>query len=235
MKVYAHRGYSGKYPENTMLAFRKAVETGCDGIELDVQLTKDGNVVVIHDEEIDRTTDGTGAVEQYSLEELQKFNANKTHPDVKSYERIPSFDEYCGWVKTTNVITDIELKTGTVYYRDLERKTLDIVKSHDLEKKVFFSSFNPLSVIKIKHMAPDIPCGLLVEQPIRHAGFMCRMFGIDYYHPGKKTLTEDIVMECHANGRLVNVWTITTREEAVRLKRLNVDGIFTNFPDLTTG
>ena len=70
MKVYAHRGYSGKYPENTMLSFQKAAETGCDGIELDVQTTKDGVLVVIHDEAIDRTTDGTGLVKDYTYEEL---------------------------------------------------------------------------------------------------------------------------------------------------------------------
>ncbi len=75
MKVYAHRGYSGRYPENTMLAFQKAAATGCDGIELDVQLTKDNVVVVIHDEKIDRTTDGTGFVKDYTYEELKKFNA----------------------------------------------------------------------------------------------------------------------------------------------------------------
>ena len=77
----AHRGYSGKYPENTMLAFEEAAQTGADGIELDVQLTKDGQVVVIHDERIDRTTDGTGFVKDYTYEELKKFNASKVKGD----------------------------------------------------------------------------------------------------------------------------------------------------------
>lgn len=72
MKVYAHRGYSGRYPENTMLAFKEAEKTGCYGIELDVQLTKDGEVVIIHDERVDRTTDGTGWVRDFTLEELKK-------------------------------------------------------------------------------------------------------------------------------------------------------------------
>ena len=77
-KVFAHRGYSGRFPENTMLSFREAAKTGCDGIELDVQLTKDGQLVVIHDERIDRTTDGTGFVRDYTLEELRHF-APKNH------------------------------------------------------------------------------------------------------------------------------------------------------------
>ena len=75
MKVYAHRGYSGKYPENTMLAFQEAAKTGCDGIELDVQLTKDGKVVVIHDEAVDRTTDGSGKVKDFTYQELARLNA----------------------------------------------------------------------------------------------------------------------------------------------------------------
>ena len=81
MKVIAHRGYCGKYPENTMLAFKKAVEAGCDEIELDVQLTKDGKVVVIHDETIDRVTNGSGLVRDYTLEELQKFHAGSVFGD----------------------------------------------------------------------------------------------------------------------------------------------------------
>jgi glycerophosphoryl diester phosphodiesterase len=81
MKVMAHRGYSGKYPENTMLAFEEAAKTGADGIELDVQLTKDGQVVVIHDERIDRTTDGSGWVKDYTYEELKKFNAARVKAD----------------------------------------------------------------------------------------------------------------------------------------------------------
>ena len=111
MKVMAHRGYSGAYPENTMLAFRNA-EGKADAIELDVQLTKDGYVVVIHDERIDRVTDGEGFVRDYDLKDLQKFNAAKNKSDVSKFEYIPTFEEYCAWVKNTNLETNIELKTG---------------------------------------------------------------------------------------------------------------------------
>ena len=92
MKIYAHRGYSGRYPENTMLAFQKAAETGCDGMELDVQLTKDGTVVVIHDEAVDRTTDGTGLVKDYTFEELRKLDAGTIKGGRYGFCPIPSFD-----------------------------------------------------------------------------------------------------------------------------------------------
>ena len=232
MNIYAHRGFSGRYPENTMLAFRKAAETGCSGIELDVQLSRDGQVVVIHDEELDRTTDGTGPVERYTLAELQRFNAAKIHSEAASFEHIPSFDEYCGWAAATRLVTNIELKTGVVYYRDIERKTLDIVKAHGLAKKVFFSSFNPISVMRMKSLAPDIPCGILVEHPIRHAGLMCRVSGLDYYHPDIGGLTQEAVDECHAHGIAVNVWTVNVKEELEKLRNLKADGAFSNFPDM---
>ena len=93
MNVVAHRGYSGVYPENTMLAFRKAVEAGSDEIELDVQLTKDGTLVVIHDEKVDRTTDGSGAVRDHSFAELRKLDAAKTWNGKYPKEAIPSFEE----------------------------------------------------------------------------------------------------------------------------------------------
>ena len=111
MKVFAHRGSSGTYPENTMLAFEKAVEEGCDGIELDVQLTRDGHVVVIHDEELERTTGTKGFVRDYTLEELKKFDAGKVKDGAFGFQGIPSFDEYCEFAAKKGIITNIEIKT----------------------------------------------------------------------------------------------------------------------------
>ena len=125
MKVFGHRGYSGMYPENTMLSFQKAAETGCYGIELDVQLTKDGRLVVIHDETIDRTTDGTGAVVDYTFEELRRFDASAIKGGKHGFQPIPSFEEYCEWVKDQDLVTNIEIKSGVYYYEDIEEKTVE--------------------------------------------------------------------------------------------------------------
>ena len=100
MKIYAHRGYSGRYPENTMLSFQKAAETGCDGIELDVQLTRDGTVVVIHDEAVDRTTDGTGLVKDYTFEELRKLDAGTIKGFSGDWLRTPLADWSCLFLST---------------------------------------------------------------------------------------------------------------------------------------
>jgi len=233
MKIYAHRGYSGMYPENTMTAYRKAAERHPEGIELDVQLTKDGEVVVIHDEKVDRTTDGTGFVCEYTFAELEKLNAGRTHPETCTQEHIPSFDEYCEWLKTTDLVTNIELKSGAIYYHNLEDRTLAVIAKYGVEKQVFFSSFNPLSLVRMKKLAPEIPCGLLVEKPIINAGFMCKLAGFEFFHPGMRGLTEKTVGECHHYGIGVNVWTVNTGAEAEKLKQLGVDGIFSNYPAFT--
>lgn len=231
MKVYAHRGYSGAFPENTMLAFKKAEETGCDGIELDVQLTADGEVVVIHDETVDRTTNGKGRVMDYTLVELQKLNAASHFPHTSAFEHIPTFDEYCKWVEGTNLVTNIELKTGLIYYKDLEEKTYEIVKKHKLEEKVFFSSFNHLSLANMKAIDPKIPCGALVpEWGLVNAGYCANKFGMDYYHPAYTTLSPKAVDECKEYGVGVNVWTVNSMDALENCYRWGCDGVFTNYP-----
>ncbi|WP_422479027.1 glycerophosphodiester phosphodiesterase [Pleomorphochaeta sp. DL1XJH-081] len=232
MKVYAHRGFSGRYPENTMVAFEKAAEAGCDGIELDVQLTRDGQLVVIHDETVDRTTDGSGLVSAYSMAELGKLNASSPLPAYTAITRIPSFEEYCAWAASTaGVVTNVELKSSVIYYPDLERKALDMVIRYGLEGRVFFSSFNHLSILEIKRMAPHIPCGALVEQQgLKYAGYYCEKFGFDYFHPGRPSVTKESVAECHAHGIAVNVWTVNTVDDYRMMEAIGVDGVFTNYP-----
>jgi glycerophosphoryl diester phosphodiesterase len=121
MKIAAHRGYSGLYPENTMLAFKKAAEAGADEIELDVHLAKDGTVVVIHDESVERVSGTKGWVRDFTFEELKKLNVGQAAwGDKFGFNSIPSLDEYFSWVKNTEIVTNIELKNGFFYYDGLE-------------------------------------------------------------------------------------------------------------------
>ena len=233
MKIYAHRGYSGLYPENTMTAFIRAAETPAAGIELDIQMTKDGTVVVIHDEEVDRTTDGTGKVCDYTFRELKGFNANKTHPETAVKEHIPSFEEYCEWAASVDLATNVEIKTGNIYYPGIEEQALKIIAKYGLGEKIFFSSFNPLSIALIKEMHKTMKCGLLVEHPIVNVGALCRASGFECYHPCIDFVTDNAVKECHSSNILVNVWTTNTREDLDKLRALNVDGAFSNFPEIS--
>lgn len=232
MKIMAHRGYSGMYPENTMLSFRNAVGKA-DAIELDVQLTKDDQVVVIHDETVDRVTDGEGFVRNFTLKDLQKLNAAKNKKDVSKFEYIPTFDEYCEWVSTTNLETNIELKTGVFYYTGIEKKTIDILKKHHLEDKVMFSSFNHLSLLEAKRIAPHIPCGILVpERGLGNAGAYCKKFGFEYFHPSYKSLTQEAVDECKQNGIKINAWTVDDMNSLELLTRLGCEGVISDYPEI---
>lgn len=233
MKIFAHRGYSGCYPENTMLAFHKAVETGCDGIELDVQLTKDGTVVIIHDEKLDRTTTGCGSVKDFTYDEIRTLDAAKAWNGKFHKELIPSFEEYCEWAATTPLVTNIEFKTSKVYYPDIEKKTIEIIAKHGLEKKVLFSSFNHLSILEAKKIAPSIPVGAIGEkQGFASAGAYCKHWGFEFYHPSHKSLNNAAIKELNDNGIGTNVWNINGMAELEKMVEWNVAGIFTNFPNI---
>ena len=233
MKVFAHRGYSGKYPENTMLSFRKAAETGCDGIELDVQLTRDQVLVVIHDEKIDRTTDGTGYVKDYTYEELRRFNADAICGGIHGFHSIPTFDEYCQWAKDQKLVTNVEIKTGVYYYENIEEKTVEILQKYGLTDRVLFSSFNHSSLFQTAKLAPEILRGALLEHVgIGNAGYYCERFGFRYYHPGVKGLTRETVEECKKHGVGVNVWTINDMAALEQMYDWGCDGIFTNYPSI---
>ncbi|MDR2096127.1 MAG: glycerophosphodiester phosphodiesterase [Treponema sp.] len=233
MKVVAHRGYSGLYPENTMTAFIKAAEAGADEIELDVQLSKDGAVVIIHDESLERVTGKPGWVRDFTLEELRTFDVSVLYRGEFGFNPIPSLDEYFSWVKATSITTNIELKNSLYYYEGLEEKTIELIRKHGLEGRVIFSSFNHGSLFKCKKLAPAIPCGLLVgHADAGNAGLYVKSCGMEYYHPNIATLTRETVENCHANGIELNVWTVNDMAGLLRLETWNCRGIITNYPEV---
>lgn len=230
MIVYAHRGYSGRYPENTMLAFHEAYRAGTHGIELDVQLSADGQLVIIHDETLDRTTTGSGYVKDHTLPELKKLDASVVRKGF-SPQQIPTFEEYCTWVKETPLITNVELKTSIIYYPEIEEKVAEMVKLFHLEDRVIFSSFNHLSVMRMKELLPFCPTGALVEHDdLQNAGYYCHKYGFDCYHPDSDLFTKENAENCKQYGIGVNVWTVNDLGTLENLCEWGVDGIITNFP-----
>ena len=232
MKNFAHRGFSGKYPENTMLAFQKAFETGADGIELDVQLTKDGEVVIIHDETVDRTTDGTGYVRDYPLEVLQKLDASYLYKKEVGFWPIPTLREYCEWVCEKDLVTNIELKTSVFEYKGIEKKVLDLIREYQLEKKVIVSSFNHFSILRMKEMAPDLTYGLLTDTWLVGAGAYTSSLGVTCYHPNYRSLVPDVVEELKAHQIKINTYTVNREEDVKDLYEKGIDSVIGNFPDM---
>jgi glycerophosphoryl diester phosphodiesterase len=234
IKTYAHRGFSAHYPENTMLSFRKAIEEGfCDGIELDVHLSKDGELVIIHDEKVDRTTNSTGFVKDKSLEELKALNANYIFGDTFAKQEIPTFEEYCSYVNDKDIITNVEIKTNLIYYPKIEEKVILMLEKYSLLDRVIISSFNHSSDILTKKINKNIPCGLLVEsQGLLNIGSYANALNMEYYHPDVTTLTEDVVLDCKEHGVEINTWTVNTMKALSDCVKWGVSGVFTNYPDI---
>lgn len=231
-KIFAHRGYSGKYPENTMLAFRKAVEAGADGIELDVQLTSDGEVVIIHDELVDRTTNGKGRVNNHTLKELQQLDASAGYVGVYGVNRVPTFREYCEYVKDLPIVTNIEMKTGVLEYLGIEEKVLDMIHEFHLEDRVVISSFNHFTIKRMMAMEPSLKYGFLSETWIINAGKYCHDQGVPCYHPLFRNLIPSVVDELKSYGLEINTYTVNTPEDVQDMLDKGIDIIISNFPEM---
>ncbi len=231
-KVWAHRGASGYAPENTLEAFKLAAEMGADGVELDVQLTKDGEVVVAHDEWIDRVSDGSGEIGTFTLEELKQFNFNKTHPEYAEVCRIPTLREVLELLQDTGLTVNIELKTGLCFYKGIEEKVVSIVREMGYEKRVLYSSFNHTSVLKIREYCPDAQIAFLYGHELSKAADYAIMNGVYTLNPGVLcTYYEHEMEECQRKNVDINVWTVNEETEMKRLVKMGVHSIITNYPD----
>ena len=158
-EIWAHRGASGYAPENTLEAFALAAEMGADGVELDVQMSRDGYLVVAHDERIDRVSNGTGLIRDFTLKELKEFHFNKTHPEYRE-ARIPTLREVYEALKNTSLWINVELKNGIYFYEGLEERVLELTGRLGMEKRVIYSSFNHHSMVHLKQLNPDALTGL---------------------------------------------------------------------------
>lgn len=230
VKNFAHRGFSGKYPENTMLAFEKAYEEGVDGIELDVQLTKDGEMVIIHDSKVNRTTNGRGYVKDKTLAEIRQLNAAQKFNGLN--EKIPILNEYLSWAADKELTTNIELKTDDFEYYGIEEKTVALVKECGLQDRIIFSSFNHYTIQKVKELAPDMICGLLFSDWIVDFSKYASDMKVECAHPAFKMLKNKQLFQNLQNSQLdINTWTVNKEKHMRQLIHLGVTSIITNFPD----
>ncbi|MGL5575820.1 MAG: glycerophosphodiester phosphodiesterase [Sarcina sp.] len=223
----AHRGFSALYPENTMLAFRKAKEEGfCDGIELDVQLTKDNVPIVIHDEKLERTTGASGLVTDLTYNEIRKLNAGLN-------EKIPSLEEYLEFAKANKIYTNLELKNSILKYKNLESITLDLIYKLGLEKDVILSSFNHESMIKVKELDKNIKTGLLYDCLLFNPQKYCKACNADAMHPDFHSLllSKRSLKNMLENGIEVNSYTINKERHMIKFIEEGITSIITNHPD----
>ncbi len=228
---YAHRGFSGHYPENTMLAFEKALDAGCEGIEFDVHLTKDHHLVIIHDENIDRTSNQKGLVKDMTYKELCNVDFSYKYAGQFGFQKIPTLREYFELVKEKNIITNIELKTGVYEYPGIEKAVYDMICEYQLQKKVIISSFNHHSVMRMKNIDSKIECGFLTETWILDAGAYVCSHGIEAYHPDFHMLTKKETTDLKNHHIKINTWTVNEEADILDMIHKEVDGIISNYPD----
>jgi len=225
-KIIGHRGGAAGYPENTLIAFKKAVELGADGVEFDVQLTKDGEVVVIHDELIDRTMTGSGLVGDHTLQELKEMSAGEFYSADFKEEKIPTLREVLEVVRELEII-NIELKNYLPYPK-LEEKVLELVDEFEIREKVIISSFNHYSLQKVKKLQPEIKTGALLMAKMINSSDYAFKRGFDALHLHFLTAEQEIVDNAHFMGLQVNVYTVNFPESVVELLAKKVDMIITD-------
>lgn len=226
MKLYAHRGVMASYPENTMSAFRAAIDAEADGIEADVHMTKDGELVLIHDETIDRTTDGHGQIAMMRLSELRRVNAGVKF-DIT--ERIPTLEELLELCQGTSLRLNVEVKTDIERYPGIEeRLQAAIVNQHFPAEQIVFSSFNHATLKRLNELEPEIECALLLAQPLYDLEHYARRMGATAIHPSVRTLTDQEIISLQQTGLVIRPYTVKTADQLERFRRLGVDAVFVN-------
>jgi glycerophosphoryl diester phosphodiesterase len=231
-KIFAHRGASAYAPENTMAAFSLAVHQGADAIELDAKLSADGYVVVMHDDTVDRTTNGTGRVSSLSLAELQKLDAGSKFPPLFKSEKVPTLEEVYETLGR-KILINVELTNYSTPMDDLPDKVIALVKKFNLEERVLLSSFSLISLIQVRKILDKVPLGLLSFSGLGEIVVRSRLvrFGpLLALHSSFKDVTPSIIQAIHNAKSHLHAYTVNEPEQIMKLCQAGVDGIFSDDP-----
>lgn len=231
--VLGHRGASAYAPENTLASFNLAFEMGADGIELDVTLARDGVPVVIHDDTVDRTTNGQGAIKSMTLAEVKQLDASFKFEKFRG-EKIPTLAEVLKSVGKRGIV-NIELKSATLQTDGIEAATLAVIEETGTAEHVLISSFNPFALYRMAQLDPRLPRGLLYadDMPLYlRRAWLRPLAQPTAMHPKHTMVTDRLVAWAHRKGYKVNVWTVDDPGEAKHLADLGVDSVMTNKPDV---
>lgn len=231
--IWAHRGASAKAPENTLAAFAQAIRDGANGIELDVQLSADGALVVIHDETIDRTSNGRGAVSAMPLSELRKYDYSGGN-EAFAGSTIPTLHEVYELVRPTNLIVNVELKTTRNVYPGIEQAALEAQVQMGMQGRVIYSSFNHFTLKKLHSLSPDAKLGVLYSSELINPWSYARYLNAGAIHCPYQQLLDhpQIVQHAHSTGIKVHTWVVDHPATMRDLMRMGVDAVITNNPDL---
>lgn len=235
VEIVAHRGASGYAPENTIAAFDKAVEMNADYIEIDVQRSQDGKLVVIHDQTVDRTTNGTGNVKDLTFQQLNRLDAGSWKGIQFTGEKIPAFEEILDrYYEKIGIL--IELKSPELY-PGIEEHVVQVLKERNLDQprngKIIIQSFNHDSMKKMNQLLLNIPIGVLTSNKEHTTEQALKDFSTyaDYFNPNYKMLTEELVNQAYSQGMKVFPWTVRSDEAVDFVLDMNIAAIITDYPE----
>jgi glycerophosphoryl diester phosphodiesterase len=226
-----HRGARGHAPENTFASFDLARAMGVSAVETDVHLSKDGEVVLIHDHTVDRTTNGSGYVKDMTLGELKQLDAGSWYDPRFAGQQIPTLAELLAWAHDS-VGVALEIKNGPIYYPGIAGRVIRLLKDHGMERQAILLSFDHLVLREAKMIAPEVATGILyVGRFVDEVG-VARAAGADALHPNWAFVTPDLVEQAHAAGLAVSPWCPNDLPTLRLLSQMGVDSIGTDYPEL---
>lgn len=233
--VWAHRGASSQQPENTLAAFELAIRQRADGVELDVQRTADGVIVVVHDEDCQRLTGQPGLVSQMSFTELRQRNFAWHWPNA-GLHRLPTLAEVFDLIRPSSLTINIELKNSLIPFAGLEEQVLRLAADHGFQDRITLSSFNHYSMLNAiaagQALNFPVPCGLLYSCGLVDPWVYARRIGAAAINPHYVNLQiPELVSRTHNAGLAIHAWTIDDPEDQKRALALHIDALITNRPE----
>jgi len=231
-KVIAHRGASKYAPENTMPAFELAYKMGADGIETDVQLTKDHVPVLIHDEHVKRTTDGAGYIREFTYNELKNLDAGAWFSDKFKNTQILSLHDFLKWAESKPLYLNIELKNNKIEYKHMESIVYELIKHYQLLNRTTISTFNPNSIRRLKRYNDCIEIAFLSSKRKINIIDFAGELGANALHIKYRLLHRTLVRESKQKNIPLRIYTVNKKIRIIRSLKYQIDGIFTDVPDI---
>lgn len=234
-KIFAHRGSAGTHPENTMAAYMEAERVGADGLEIDVQYTKDNKLAVIHDDTVNRTTNGKGRVRDYTLAELKNLDAGSWFSSEFHGARILSLEEVLEWIQGNELLLNIELKYVALDYVEFEEKVIQAIEDYGVVDRVIISSFNHEALKKVNELNQEIECGALYMERLYEPWNYVKTFGAKAIHSYALTTDATLIHHATENEIVVRVFTVNQVEQLHYFIQVNCPAIITDFPEKALG
>lgn len=231
-KIIAHRGASKLAPENTMPAFELAYKQGADGVETDVQLTKDGTPVLIHDEQVKRTTNGKGYVKDLTLNQLKQLDAGSWFSKKFIGTTIITLEEFLQWIKPKSLYLNIELKNTKIIYKNMESIVYDMLSHYDLLHRTTLSTFNPFSVRRISELCQDLDIAFLTSRRNPNLVHDAKAMGANALHVKFRLLRSSLKKACQKENMTLRVYTVNRLMHMRQCFTQKIDGLITDVPNL---